>query len=79
MLLLLHGFFPEGGVMDKQIEVVEWLAEGRIQFGRELDALVVAGMQAISGQWRHFIDQLLLWGAVICSGASLIFFLAYNC
>lgn len=64
--------------MDKQIEIVEWLAEGRIQFGRELDALDVAGMQARSGQWRRFIDQLLLWGAVLCSGASLIFFLAYN-
>jgi uncharacterized membrane protein len=58
--------------------VLEWLAQGHIKQGEEQKALVLAGVTPNPSQWKHFLDQLMLWmGALFC-GAALIFFFAYN-
>lgn len=64
--------------MEKQIEIMTWLAQGRIAAGREQEAFKLAGWYPDANQWRRFIDQLMLWMGAIALGASLIFFLAYN-
>jgi uncharacterized membrane protein len=82
MLLLLHGLLQyisaQGGEMEKQIEVLDWIAQGRVVHGRESEALALSGFYPATTQWRRFIDQMLLWCGVIALGAALIFFLAYN-
>lgn len=58
--------------------VLEWLAQGHIKQGEEQKALALAGVSPNPAQWKHFLDQLMLWmGALFC-GAALIFFFAYN-
>lgn len=64
--------------MEKQIEVLDWIAQGHVVHGRESDALALSGFYPTTTQWRRFIDQMLLWCGVIALGAALIFFLAYN-
>lgn len=62
----------------KNQEVLDWIADGRVVRGRELDAMRLAGLFPSVSQWRQMVDHLLLWLAVIFSGAALVFFLAYN-
>lgn len=62
----------------KNQEVLDWIADGHVQRGREQDAMRLAGLFPDAAEWRWFADQLLLWLAVILSGAALVFFLAYN-
>ncbi len=62
----------------KNQEVLDWIADGHIVRGREREAMRLAGMFPDAQEWRWFADQLLLWLAVILSGAALVFFLAYN-
>lgn len=64
--------------MEKQIEVLDWIAQGHVAHGSESDALALSGFFPTTRQWRRFIDQMLLWCGVIALGAALIFFLAYN-
>jgi len=64
--------------MENQLEVLDWLAQGRIARGREAQALALSGMHPSAKQWRQFIDHMLLWCGVIALGAAGIFFLAYN-
>jgi uncharacterized membrane protein len=59
-------------------EVYNWIFQRRIVAGRELAALRTAGQFPDALQWRRFLDQLLLWLAVIACGASLVFFIAFN-
>lgn len=63
--------------MNKQ-EVLDWIADGYVVRGREREAMRLSGMFPDADEWHSFIDQLLLWLAVILSAAALIFFLAYN-
>lgn len=62
----------------KNQEVLDWIADGHVVRGREQDAMRLAGLFPDAAEWRWFADQLLLWLAVILSGAALVFFLAYN-
>lgn len=59
-------------------EVLDWIADGHVVRGRELEAMRLSGLFPNGEEWRRLVDQLLLWLAVILSGAALVFFLAYN-
>ncbi|MBR7801706.1 DUF2157 domain-containing protein [Undibacterium fentianense] len=64
--------------MERYPEILDWIAQKRIEPGREQDALRHAGLIPDRLAWRRFIDQCLLWSSVVGLAVSLIFFLAYN-
>jgi uncharacterized membrane protein len=41
-------------------------------------ALEVAGVLPKAGDWRVFLDRLLLWSGAIALAAAAVFFIAYN-
>jgi uncharacterized membrane protein len=59
-------------------EILDWIAQGRIEPAAVPAALRATGMAPSRADWRGFIDSIALWlGAVFCA-AAVIFFFAYN-
>ncbi|HEX8258407.1 MAG TPA: DUF2157 domain-containing protein [Allosphingosinicella sp.] len=59
-------------------EVFEWLDAGRVEPGREGEALRAAGVIPTPVDWRTFLGQLSLWLGTVALAASVIFFFAFN-
>jgi uncharacterized membrane protein len=59
-------------------EILDWFDSGRIEPGRESDALRLAGMLPSHAEWGAFLGRLTLWLGTIALAAALIFFLAFN-
>ena len=59
-------------------EILDWLEQGRIAPEKLRTALEAGGVLPTSGEWRGFLERLLLWLGVVALAAGMIFFLAYN-
>jgi uncharacterized membrane protein len=58
--------------------ILDWIESGDIPPGR-IDAALAAGeVLPTAGQWRQFLDRLLLFCGVLSLAAAAIFLLAYN-
>lgn len=58
--------------------VLEWIERGAIAPHNIRRALTVAGVTPQAGDWRRFLDRLLLGLGVLALTAGVIFFFAYN-
>lgn len=59
-------------------EILDWSAQGRIAPDNLRAALQAGGALPTAGQWRGFLDQLLLYMGAVLLGAGVIFFFAFN-
>lgn len=59
-------------------QILAWSASGRLKAGDVARALEIAEVTPKLGQWRRFIDVLLLWTGITLVAAGVIFFFAYN-
>jgi hypothetical protein len=58
--------------------VAHWLQKGRLRPENLRRALVMGGVLPTAGDWRRFLDRLLLWLGTVGVASGVIFFLAYN-
>lgn len=58
--------------------LLAWAERGHIAPSDLPRALALAGATPTAGDWRRFLDRLLLWLGTVMVAAGLIFFLAYN-
>ncbi len=58
--------------------IFEWVEAGRLPPGHVAQALRLAGAIPDAGDWRSFVDRLLLGLAVVLMGAGVVFFVAAN-
>lgn len=58
--------------------VLDWAEQGHIAATDLVPALAVVDALPSHAAWRRFLDQLLLWTAVLLVGAGVIFFFAFN-
>lgn len=63
---------------DARDEILDWVEQGRIAPEKLRAALEAGGVLPTSGEWRGFLERLLLWLGVVALAAGMIFFLAYN-
>jgi len=63
---------------DTRTEILEWIAQGRLQDDALPAALRLAGLHPDKKDWREFFNQLTLWLGVIFCATAVIFFFAYN-
>lgn len=63
---------------EHRTEILDWIAQGRVQSDALLTALRLAGLSPSRRDWYHFFTQLTLWLGVICCATGVIFFFAYN-
>ena len=59
-------------------DLIEWAEAGSIAPENLRRALELGGVLPDRGQWRGFLDRLLLWLGAVMLAAAAIFFLAYN-
>lgn len=64
--------------MNPRNEILDWVQEGRIAARDLRKALEAGGALPSAGEWRRFLDRLLLFLGVLLAGAGMVFFLAYN-
>jgi uncharacterized membrane protein len=59
-------------------EILDWAGQGRIADGKLRRALEIGAVLPTAGEWRAFLDRLLLFlgAALLC--AAVIFFFAFN-
>jgi uncharacterized membrane protein len=63
---------------EHRTEILDWIAQGRLQSDALPTALRVAGLSPGRADWREFFNYLTLWlGATLCA-VGIIFFFAYN-
>ncbi len=58
--------------------IKEWRRQGRLPAESVLEAMRLAGVVPTPGDWRRFIDHLLLWLGVVFVSAGVVFFFAHN-
>lgn len=63
---------------DRRREILEWAEQGRLAPEDVRRALKLAGVLPSGGDWRLFLDRMLLWMGSVMTAAGVIFFLAYN-
>jgi uncharacterized membrane protein len=59
-------------------DILDWTEQGRIAPERLRAALEAGGALPSAGDWRRFLDALLLWLGAIMLASAVIFFFAYN-
>jgi uncharacterized membrane protein len=59
-------------------EILEWVEQGRIAPAALRRALELAAVLPGAGDWRRFLDRLLLFMGATMLAAGVIFFFAYN-
>jgi len=59
-------------------DIIDWSDQGRIPHDRLREALERARVLPSAGDWRRFLDRVLLFMGVAGLGAGAIFFFAYN-
>jgi uncharacterized membrane protein len=59
-------------------EILDWVEQGRIAPQNLRAALEAGGALPSSGDWREFLERLLLWTGAVFLAAAAIFFIAYN-
>jgi uncharacterized membrane protein len=59
-------------------DILDWCDQGRIRDGRLRDAFALAGVLPDAGDWRRFLDRLLLFMGTTMLAAAVIFFFAFN-
>lgn len=59
-------------------DIIDWSDQGRIPHNRLREALQLADVLPGAGDWRRFLDRVLLFMGVAGLGAGAIFFFAYN-
>lgn len=64
--------------MSARKDVLGWAEQGLIAPQDLRRALTVAGALPTPADWRHFVEQLLLWLGTVLVAAGVIFFVAYN-
>ena len=64
--------------MSARRDILDWAEQGLIA-PRDLPrALRVGGAHPMAADWRHFVEQLLLWLGTVLVAAAVVFFVAYN-
>lgn len=56
----------------------EWAEQGNLPPQNLRRALQLTGALPSAGDWRHFIERLLLWLGTVMVAAGVLFFFAYN-
>lgn len=64
--------------MNPRDEILDWSEQGRIARGKLRAALEAGGALPGAGDWRRFLDRLLLWMGSVMLACSAIFFFAFN-
>lgn len=59
-------------------EILDWVQQGRIAPERLRAALEAGGALPGAGDWRRFLDRLLLWLGAVMLATAAIFFFAFN-
>jgi uncharacterized membrane protein len=63
---------------DAREAILDWARQGRLRPEDLRRALLQGGALPQAGDWRRFLDRLLLWLGTVGVAAGLIFFLAYK-
>ena len=63
---------------DLRETIIDWARQGRLRQEDLRRALVMEGVLPTAGDWRRFLDRLLLWLGTVGCASGVIFFLAYN-
>jgi uncharacterized membrane protein len=64
--------------MSARRDILAWVGQGAIAPDDARRALAVGGALPTAGEWRRFIEQLLLWLGTVLLAAGVAFFVAYN-
>ncbi len=64
--------------MSARRDILDWAEQGRIAPHDLPRALRVGGAHPTAADWRHFVEQLLLWLGTALVAAAVVFFVAYN-
>jgi uncharacterized membrane protein len=64
--------------MHPRSEILDWAQQGRITTGRLRQALELGAVLPTAGEWRRFLDLLLLFLGAVLLACGVIFFFAFN-
>jgi uncharacterized membrane protein len=68
----------DGALMSARRDILGWVEQGTIAPADARRALAVGGALPTAGDWRRFVEQLLLWLGTVLVAAGVAFFVAYN-